>query len=84
MVKLRFEQVGDINTTYNYIQVFVANDTQPFMEISISEDKVLSFVIFFEYYNDNIYLSLENWLEIYEMANSFYPNAIKNGDALKE
>ncbi len=41
MADVRIEQVGDVNTIYPYLEVCVADETSPFLEISISSEKEL-------------------------------------------
>jgi hypothetical protein len=72
---LRFEKVGDINTTYPYIEVFLANEKTPFMDIGINDSKQLEF---FLYPPTEIKLSLMQLEEIIDRAKIFYPKALKD------
>jgi hypothetical protein len=46
MPKLVFEKFGDLRTTYPYLCVYVDTiDGHPFMEISVTDNKELSFNI---------------------------------------
>ncbi|MBF7978762.1 MULTISPECIES: hypothetical protein [Rahnella] len=59
---LVFEKVGDINTEYPYLNVYIYGCSDPFMEISISHEKNILFTLFLA--TDNIVLSSEQWIEI--------------------
>ncbi|WP_124602565.1 hypothetical protein [Burkholderia sp. Bp8963] len=71
---LVFEKIGDINSLYPYICVYVEGEANPFMEIGVTEDKRLEFSI---YINDkSMALSVEQWGEIERCGKEFLPKAI--------
>ncbi|MBL1220601.1 hypothetical protein JET18_07110 [Chryseobacterium sp. L7] len=74
---IRIEEVGDINSDYPYLEVFLNDELSPFLEISI-DDKELSFKIYSV--KKDIILNYEGWKYIYEAANEFLPRALKNED----
>lgn len=75
MAKLIFEKVGDIHSTYAYLCVYDENDTaNPFMEISVTDDKQLLFTIYA--FPRNVALTLAKWQEIRDKANIFLPEVL--------
>ncbi len=75
MTKLIFEKVGDINSMYPYLCVYEESDTtNPFMEISVTDDGNLLFTIYA--FPRNIALTLEQWEEIRDKANTFLPKVL--------
>jgi hypothetical protein len=76
---LVFEKVGDINSLYPYICVYMEGEGNPFMEIAVTEEKQLAFTF---YVNDkNVVLSVEQWDEIARRGREFLPKAIADGEA---
>lgn len=76
---LIFEKVGDINSLYPYICVYMEGESNPFMEIGVTEEKQLAFTF---YVNDkNVALSAEQWDEIARRGREFLPRAIADEDA---
>ena len=76
---LIFEKVGDINSLYPYICVYVGGASNPFMEIGITEEKQLAFTF---YANDkNVALTVEQWDEVMKRGREFLPKAIADEDA---
>ena len=43
---IRIDNVGDINTTYNYLEVFHESAIDPFLVVSITDAKELCFKIY--------------------------------------
>jgi hypothetical protein len=76
---LIFEKVGDINSVYPYICVYVEGESNPFMEIAVSEEKQLAFTFYAN--NQNIVLSVEQWDEIVRRGREFLPKAIADEEA---
>lgn len=76
MNKIYFEDVSDVNITYPYICIYYGDSNQPFMDISITDNKELVFNIYQN--NESVQLSSDNWNRIMEKALEFYPKAIKN------
>ncbi|MPT35425.1 MAG: hypothetical protein E2604_10135 [Flavobacterium sp.] len=78
MRNIRIEEVGDINSDYPYLEVFLKENTRPFLEIAISDDKHLIFKLYTS--KTDIQLSVEEWSFILSIANDFLPKALKNED----
>ena len=75
--KLIFEKVGDINATYPYLCVYDEHDRlNPFMEISITDDKQLQYTLYAN--TRNIALGVEDWSLIQDKALKFLPKALAN------
>ena len=76
MENIRIEEVGDINSDFSYLEVFLKNDKSPFLEIGVSKEKQLSF----KFYASIIEVSIgiEEWEYILSLAKDFLPRAIKN------
>ncbi len=55
MKNIRIEEVGDIHSDYSYLEVFLKDNTNPFLEIAISESKEL----YFKFYASNTNVRLE-------------------------
>jgi hypothetical protein len=73
--KLVFEKVGDINTTYPYLCVYDEYDRlNPFMEISVTDDKQLQYTLYAS--ARNIVLSIGDWMFIQERALKFLPKVL--------
>lgn len=76
MENIRIEEVGDINFEYPYLEVFIKDFTEPFLEIGISEDKELLFKLYPS--KNNLYLNMVEWNNILIAANDFLFKSIKN------
>lgn len=78
MENIRIEEVGDINSEYPYLEIFLKDNLIPFLEISISLKKELSF----KFYTSkvDILLEIEEWEYILKTAKDFLPRALKNED----
>jgi hypothetical protein len=73
--KLIFEKVGDINAAYPYLCVYDEHDRlNPFMEISVTDDKQLQYTLYAG--TRNIILSLEDWSLIQNKALEFLPKVL--------
>jgi hypothetical protein len=80
MSQLIFEKVADINSTYPYLCVYVNDDRKnPFMEISVNDNKELQFTIYA--FPKNVSLSSSQWEDIQRRANAFLPKALADEDA---
>lgn len=76
---LIFEKVGDINSTYPYLCVYLEGKSNPFMEVGVKEDKTLAFTL---YKNDeSVSLSVDQWDEIVRRGRKFLPRAISDEEA---
>lgn len=78
MKNIRIEEVGDINSDFPYLQVFLKESTSPFLEIAISDDKELSFKFYAS--KSDIKLDVEELEFILSTSNDFLPRALKNED----
>ncbi len=78
MKNIRIEEVGDINSEYPYLEIFLKDDSMPFLEVSISLKKELSFK--FNASKRDILLEVEEWEHILETAKAFLPEVLKNED----
>ncbi|GAB5094621.1 hypothetical protein [Caballeronia sp. GAFFF2] len=76
---LIFEKVGDVNSLYPYICVYVEGEGNAFMEIGVTDEKQLAFTF---YANDkNVALTIEQWEEIVKRGREFLPKAIADEEA---
>jgi hypothetical protein len=78
MINARIEEVGDINSNYPYLEVFLHGDKSPFLEISISDAKELSFKFYVS--SRDIFITLEDWEYILSAAKEYFPRVLKNED----
>ncbi len=78
MRNIRIEKVSDINTEYPYLEIFLKDDLTPFLEVSISLKKELSFKFYAS--KIDILLEVKEWEYILETAKDFLPRALKNED----
>ncbi|WP_157646255.1 hypothetical protein [Burkholderia ubonensis] len=76
---LVFEKVGDINSLYPYICVYMEGEDNPFMEIGVTDKKQLAFTFYVN--GRNIALSVEQWDEIARRGREFLPKAIADEEA---
>lgn len=81
-MNIRIEEVGDINSTYPYLEVFPIDGTVPFLEVGISNEKLL----YFKFYPIEriLILSLEEWEFVLKTANEFLPKALSDEEAFKK
>lgn len=78
MKKVRVEKIGDINSKYSYLEAFVENDANPFLDIGISDNRELVFTIYTS--KTDVSLSVEDWEYILNTAKDFLPKELKNED----
>lgn len=78
MKNIRIEEVGDINSQYPYLEVFLKESIDPFLEIAVSEERKLSFKFYAS--TAGIELDEEEWSFILSIAKSFLPRVLKNED----
>jgi hypothetical protein len=71
----RIEFVGDINSTYPYLEVFQGQVTVPFMEVGITDSKELCFKFYPT--TEAFTLSVEQWERILTVAKDFLPKSIE-------
>jgi len=76
MKNIRIEEVGDINSNYPYLEVFFKQSSEPFLEVSISDDKHLQF----KFYQmvEEIQVEIEELEYIIAVSKDFLPKALKN------
>jgi len=80
LAKLVFEKVGDVNTTYPYLYVYDECDhLNPFMGISITDDKQLQCTLFSGV--RNVVLSIEDWSLIQDKALEFLPRVLADEES---
>ncbi|MCB6182922.1 hypothetical protein LIN78_05090 [Leeia sp. TBRC 13508] len=78
MKELVFEKVGDVNSTYPYLCVYIQGDNNPFMEIAVNDSSMLELTV---YTNErNVVLTTDQWEEILKRAREFLPKALENED----
>jgi hypothetical protein len=76
MKELFFEKVGDINSIYPYLCVYIQGESSPFMEIAVNDAKALELSV---YSNErNVVLAVDQWEEILKRARDFLPKALEN------
>lgn len=75
MKKLQFERIGDVNSDFPYLLVYVTGIADAFMEIGINEEKSINFVIY-PNLQRNYSLNIADWNEILRMAEEFLPKAL--------
>lgn len=78
MKNIRIEEVGDINSDFPYLEVFLKESTSPFLEIAISDNKELSFKVYAS--NKDIQIEIHDWDFIQSTAKKFLLRALKNED----
>ena len=78
MKNIRIEEVGDINSDYPYLEVFLKEGKNPFLEIAISDDKEL--VMNFYPTSAAFQIEIEDLEFILMSAKEFLPKALKNED----
>ncbi|WP_445456099.1 hypothetical protein [Flavobacterium sp. HNIBRBA15423] len=80
MKNIKIEEVSDLNMTYNYLEIFVNHNPQPFLEVSINENKELVFT----YLTTKETVKKDELDYIHTFANDFLSKQLKNeADYLK-
>ncbi|WP_147476963.1 hypothetical protein [Vandammella animalimorsus] len=83
MSNLRFEKVGDVDSEYPYLCVYLKDDEiNPFMEISINDAGVPGFVFYKN--KKDVMLSFEDLSEIFECAKVFWSKETENYKEMKQ
>lgn len=77
---LIFEKVGDINSLYPYICVYAEGESNPFMEIGVTDEKQLAFTFYVG--DKNVALSVDQWEEISRRGREFLPRAIADEESM--
>ena len=75
MTRLIFEHVGDVNFKYPYLCVYLDRLGDPFMEISVTDEQEIQFVLYPG--SELIPLTKEDFQLILKTGESFLPEAIK-------
>lgn len=76
MKNIRIEYVGDINSDYPYLEVFLNESVNPFLDIGITKEKTLYFKLYIS--KNDILMNFEDWEYILSSAKEFLPEALKN------
>jgi hypothetical protein len=79
METLIFEKVGDVNSRYPYICIYAPGQSNPFMEIGVSDRKEIQFTVYPTALS--IVLGFGHWEEILKRAREFLPRALADEDA---
>ena len=81
MANIRIEEVGDIRSTYNYLEVFQETATSAFLVVSITEAKELCFT--FYPLAEEVSLSQADWERILSVSKDFMPKSIANEEFIQ-
>lgn len=74
-----FEKVGDINFTYPYMCIYRVGESDPFMEIGITDEKEIEMTI---YPNErNVVIGVDKWEEISKRARIFLQRVLEDDAA---
>ena len=76
MGSIRIEEVGDIQSTYNFLEVFQEGATSAFLIITVTEAKELRFT--FYPLAEEVSLSQADWEKILSVSKDFMPKTIAN------
>ena len=79
MTTLHYIKVSDVEQNFCFLEVSISKNEAPFMDIRISDDRKMSFVIYSG--QEEISFSPQDWLEIHEKATSFYKAELENEDS---
>ncbi|MBL7785323.1 MAG: hypothetical protein JNM36_05415 [Chitinophagales bacterium] len=82
MANIRVEIIFSACTKYDYLEVFQEGVTDPFLDISVSEEKKLVFTLY--PFKINTVLSVDDWENILNKAKSFLPKAIEDEERFQE
>ena len=80
-MSIRIDNVGDVNTTYNYLEVFHESAIDPFLEVSITDAKELCFKIY--PLAEAFTLSQAEWERILAVSKDFLPKTIANEESFQ-
>ena len=80
-MSIRIDNVGDVNTTYNYLEVFHESAIDPFLEVSITDGKELCFKIY--PLAEAFTLSQAEWDRILAVSKDFLPKTIANEESFQ-
>lgn len=81
MGSIRIEELGDIQSTYNLLEVFQEGATSAFLLITVTEAKELRFT--FYPIAEGVSLSQADWERILTVAKDFMPRTIANEEAFE-
>jgi hypothetical protein len=81
MGSIRIEELGDIQSTYNLLEVFQEGATNAFLLITATEAKELRFT--FYPIAEGVSLSQADWERILTVAKDFMPRTIASEEAFE-
>lgn len=81
MGSIRIEELGDIQSTYNLLEVFQEGATGAFLVITVTEAKELCFT--FYPLAEQLSLSQADWERILTIAKAFLPKTIANEESFQ-
>ena len=81
MGSIRIEELGDIQSTYNLLEVFQEGATGAFLVITVTEAKELCFT--FYPLAEQLSLSQADWERILTVAKAFLPKTIANEESFQ-
>jgi hypothetical protein len=76
MKQLEFEKVGDVNSFFPYLCVYFKGESEPFMDIGISEKGVIEFNFYTS--KNNVVINMHQWGELSERAQIFLKAELQN------
>jgi len=76
MKQLEFEKVGDINSFFPYLCVYFKGESEPFMDVGISEKGGIEFTFYPS--KKNVVLSISQWEELSARAQVFLMAELRN------
>jgi hypothetical protein len=79
MSRLEFEHVGDVNSKYPYLCVYLQGAKEPFMEVGIDELKQLALRLYAQ--QAETVLTCEEWQVVLDKARAFLPKALADEEA---
>jgi len=79
MKSLYYIKASDVEYDFCFLEVSRGENEAPFMDIRISDDRNLSFVIYAD--RQEISISSEEWVGIHKKAMSFYKAELENEDS---
>ena len=81
MGNIRIEELGDVQSTYNLLEVFQEGATNAFLLITVTEAKELCFT--FYPFAERVSLSQADWERILSVAKAFLPKTIANEESFQ-
>jgi hypothetical protein len=81
MGSIRIEEVSDVRSAYNFLEVFQEGATSAFLIITVTEAKELRFT--FYPLAEEVSLSQADWERIRSVAKAFRPKTIANEESFQ-